>query len=269
MTGLAAMSELLDVAIRAAKKAGSYVYTSVPHVRELQIEEKSLNDYVSEVDRESERIVRSELLKEFPDHCVLGEEFGAYGDSQARIKWIIDPLDGTTNFLRGIPHYAVSIAALADGKPVAGVVFDPAKDELFCAVMGDGATLNGVEISVTERPMRGALLATGVPYSGHRLEQLPQFLTTMESLLGQQTSGIRRLGSAALDLAYVAAGRYDGFWEASLSIWDIAAGVLLVGEAGGQVSDFAVGDTMLDSGNIVAANRQVHSAMLTATSLNY
>ena len=250
-------------AISAARKAGAHISAAAKKISELEVEEKSRFDYVSRVDRESEMIVRECIAEQFPEHSINGEEFGkSQGADQADYQWIVDPLDGTTNFLRGIPHYAVSIAVLERGELLHGVVFDPAKDELFHASRGSGCFLNDSPVPpLTRARFAGSLLATGVPFSGKNLAEIDAFTGSMQGLLEQGTSGIRRLGAAALDLAYVAAGRYDGFWEAYLKPWDIAAGALLVLEAGGEVQDFQGGQSYLDSGDIVAGPKVVVEAM--------
>lgn len=264
------MDNLLSVAIQAATDAGTYIARSASEIGQLNIIEKSLHDYVSEVDRNAEKIIRSHILKEFPSHTILGEEYGSGGGSDTDYKWIVDPLDGTTNFLRSIPHYAVSIGIAYNNELTIGVVYDPAKDDLFYAQKGKGAFLNKTKILVSQKPsIQGALLATGVPFNGKNLEEISSFTSTMEGLLAFHTSGIRRLGAAALDLAYIACGRYDGFWEANLQPWDIAAGALLVTEAGGIVSDLNGGDEYLTSGNILAANQCVHKPMLSITNKYY
>ena len=254
----------------AAKRAGQLVLESANEVGSLQIEEKSKNDFVSEVDRKSEQLVRDIILQSFPEHTILGEEFGGSLDSLSKYCWVIDPLDGTTNFIRGIPHYAVSIALLEHGRPVVACIYDPSKNECFFAEEGRGAFLNDLQISCSDRDsISGGLYATGVPFSGVLLDNLACFNGTMTDILQTQTSGIRRLGSAALDLAYVAAGRYDGFWEANLKIWDIAAGVLLVQEAAGAVCDLGGGANYLSSGHILASNWGSHKHLLQITQKNY
>lgn len=252
------MHPILSTAIDAAKTAGQIISAAANDIGALNIEQKSLHDYVSEIDRNSERAIVDHIGQEFPEHAVLGEEFGTAGVVESDYQWIIDPLDGTTNFLRGIPHYAVSIGVMRQSHIEHAVVFDPAKEELFTASRGEGAQLNGKPIAVSSIPsLRGALIATGVPFSGENLAELDSFSQTMHAVLAKHTSGIRRLGSAALDLAYVAAGRYDGYWEARLQTWDIAAGALIVQEAGGQVSDFHGEDGFLRSGDIVASNSAI------------
>jgi myo-inositol-1(or 4)-monophosphatase len=211
-------------------------------------------------------MITADLLASFPDHQVIGEEFGSSGSDTADYQWVIDPLDGTTNFVRGIAHFAVSIGVTFRGRPYAGVVFDPIKDELFTALRGHGAKLNGKPIHVSNRSgLRGALLATGIPFSGEPLAHFTHFTSTLSGLLQQHTSGVRRLGAAALDLAYVAAGRYDGFWESHLKQWDVAAGVLLVEEAGGLVTDLAGQTCDLSLGFVLAGSSAVHAEMLEIT----
>lgn len=264
------MRLIKEVAISAAKNAGRFILAASSDIDSFRVEEKSLHDYVSDVDRGAEEQITAAIKARFPEHGIVGEEFGQQGHHDADYCWIIDPLDGTTNFLRGIPHYAVSIAVLYQRVLICGVVFDPVKAELFCALKGQGATLNGQPISCSGRAsIEGALLSTGVPFSGDNLAQIDSFTTTMTRLLDCQTSGIRRLGAAALDLAYVAAGRYDGFWEARLQSWDIAAGALLVAEAGGVVSELNGANQYLESGHILAASSAVHSDMLAVTLQTY
>jgi len=263
------MESLLEVAKQAARRGGDVIIAGADDLSSLNIEQKTLHDYVSEVDRGSEKAVTSVILEAFPDHQVLGEEYGKVGDD-AKVQWIVDPLDGTTNFLRGIPHYAVSIGVLVEGILEHSVVYDPAKNEMFCASRGQGASLNDSIINVTcLNSIRGGLFATGVPFSGDNLEKIDCFTGTMVDILQTHTSGIRRLGSAALDLAYVAAGRYDGYWEAKLKIWDIAGGALLVREAGGIVSDLQGGDDFLKTGEVVAAPVGVHQGLIGITSKHY
>ena len=264
------MKTIIEVAVDAAQRAGVFIQKAADDLSILNIEEKSLNDYVSEVDRGSEKIITDAIIDAFPDHQILGEEYGIQGEQNAQWQWVIDPLDGTTNFLRSIGHYAVSIGILENGVLQHGVVFDPVKNELFTASKGKGAFLNGVLISVSNvDSIKGGLFATGVPFSGVNLDNIDSFTGTMTDILSCQTSGIRRLGAAALDLAYVAAGRYDGFWEAHLKIWDIAAGVLLVKEAGGAVSDFSGNESYLSNGNVAAAPLKVHDQMLSICAKHY
>lgn len=254
---------ILETAVKAASKAGRMIMQSASQLDTLNIQEKSPNDFVSEVDRTSENIIVSEILNVYPDHGFIGEEYGNQGNADSDYLWIIDPLDGTTNFLRGIPHFAVSIACSYRGVIQHAVVYDPAKDEQFAASSGQGAYLNGKQINVKPlSSIQSALVGTGVPFGGKNLETLPAFLQTVDDVMQQQTSGIRRMGAASLDLAYVAAGRLDGFWETNLNQWDIAAGVLLVQEAGGVVSDLAGEDGYMQSGNIMCGSPEVYKGML-------
>lgn len=263
------MHEILKVAISAARAGGDVIKRGANQRGSLKIEQKSLHDYVSEVDRNSEKAIRETILSAFPKQQIIGEEYGVIGQNTG-VQWIIDPLDGTTNFLRAIPHYAVSIGVMVDAVLEHAVVFDPAKNELYRASRGQGAFLNDKQIHVSSiESARGGLYATGVPFSGDNLAEVDSFTATMLDLLDIETSGLRRLGAAALDLAYVAAGRYDGFWEAKLKLWDIAAGALLVQEAGGTVSDLHGRDQYLESGDIVAASPNAHSALVKISTENY
>ena len=221
---------------------------------------KGRNEFVSEVDRGAERTIIGVLRSKYPDHGILAEESGNHpGDEY---QWIIDPLDGTTNYLHGFPQFSISIALKHRGRLEHGLVYDPLREEMFTASRGAGAQLNDRKLRVTARKgLEGALLGTGFPYRDHRY--LDAYLQMFRALL-QDTAGIRRPGSAALDLAYVAAGRLDGFWELGLAPWDIAAGVLLVREAGGMVTDIAGGERYLDSGNLIAGGIKVQNAMLRA-----
>jgi myo-inositol-1(or 4)-monophosphatase len=252
------MHPLLNIAVRAARQAGNIITRSFPHVDSLSVDSKSRNDFVSDVDRLAEQEIISAIHKAYPDHAILAEESGSSGSSD--YVWIIDPLDGTTNFLHGFPQFAVSIAMSHRGKLEQAVVYDPISQDLYTASRGAGAQLNGRRIRVANRKtLDGALLGTGFPFKDNGL--LDTYLETFKALFGD-TAGIRRPGSAALDLAYVAAGRLDGFWEFALNPWDIAGGALLVQEAGGKVGDFAGGDDFLQSGNVVAGNLKVVDAML-------
>ncbi|MDI7268538.1 MAG: inositol monophosphatase family protein [Myxococcota bacterium] len=264
------MHPILDTAVRAARRAGDIILAASRKATAVEVESKGPADYVTEIDRAAEAAVLEIVRAEWPGHAVLAEERGAQGDARAEYLWIVDPLDGTTNFVRGVPHFAVSIGvrragASAEQPPGAiehAAVLDPLRDELFTTSADEGARLNGRPIRVTSRPgLDGALLGTGIPFKAGAIERLDRYLATMRALL-PGTAGIRRPGSAALDLAYVAAGRFDGFWEFGLSPWDVAAGVLLVREAGGIVTDTAGGDGWFETGDILAAGRAVHAAML-------
>ncbi|MCH9692656.1 MAG: inositol monophosphatase [Gammaproteobacteria bacterium] len=256
------MEPMLNIALRAARKAGELIERAWERNDLTQVEEKSRNDFVTEVDRASEREIIYHLRKAFPKHSVRGEESGLQEGAEADYEWIIDPLDGTTNFIHGVPQFAVSIACCYRGRVEHGVVLDPIKREEFTASRGCGATLNGRRLRVSSRlGLRGALIGTGIPFSGERLEHMDAYLQVLKEIAGQ-TAGIRRPGAAALDLAYVAAGRFDGFWEMGLKSWDVAAGTLLVKEAGGLVSDFHGGNDYLDSGNLVCATPKVFKPLL-------
>ncbi len=253
------MHPMLNTAVRAARQAGTVISRSFSHVDSLKVDSKSRNDFVSDVDRLAEETIIQTLRKAYPNHAILAEESGAaeYGNDEYR--WIIDPLDGTTNFLHGFPQFAVSIALQYRGKLDQAVVYDPISQDLYTASRGNGAQLNGRRIRVAARKgLEGALLGTGFPFRRHEL--LDTYLETFKALFAD-TAGIRRPGSAALDLAYVAAGRLDGFWEFDLKPWDTAAGALLVMEAGGKVGDFAGGEDYLQSGNVIAGNLKVFEAM--------
>ncbi len=254
------MDPMLNIAVRAARAAGDIIVRAMDRVDLLSITVKSRNDFVSDVDRQAEREIVNILQKAYPGHAVLGEEHGAQGPSDSEYVWVIDPLDGTTNFLHGFPQFAVSIALFHRGKVERGVVYDPVKQELFTAARGAGATLNNRRLRVTkQKGLQGALLGTGIPFKDQ--SYIDEYLAMMKSLL-KDAAGIRRAGSAALDLAYVAAGRFDGFWEIGLQQWDMAAGVLLVLEAGGLVSDLEGGDKFFETGSIVTANPKLHQPML-------
>lgn len=251
---------MINIALRAARKAGELIERSMERIDFINIEEKSRNDFVTEIDKKSEDEIIYHLKKAYPDHAFLGEEGGQIGESD--YVWIIDPLDGTTNFIHGIPHFAISIACTYKGQLQHAVILDPIKREEFTASKGQGATLNDRRIRVAPRKtMEGALIGTGIPFSGFAMENMSSYLPVLEEIAGQ-TAGIRRAGAASLDLAYVAAGRLDGFWEMNLKPWDIAAGILLIKEAGGMVSDFRGGNSCMESGNIVAANPKLFKPLL-------
>lgn len=258
------MQPMVTIALRAARAAGEFIYKSTERLDNLKVQEKEAKDYVSEVDKTAEEIIISTLIKSYPNHGFLGEETGLQKgtDDGADYVWIIDPLDGTTNFLRGVPHYAVSIACQYRGRIEHAVIYDPVRQEEFTASRGRGAALNGRRIRVSNRKgLEGALLGTGMPFKDSQLNDLESYLKILQDLIGP-TAGIRRAGAASLDLAYVAAGRYDAFWEFGLSAWDMAAGVLLIQEAGGLVSDFMGGHDFLDKGQMVAGNPKCFKAVL-------
>jgi len=252
------MHPLLNIAIRAARNAGEIIVRSVDRIETLTIEKKAANDFVSEVDRKAEAEIIEVIHKAYPEHGILAEESGIQQGND--FTWIIDPLDGTTNFLHGFPQFAVSIAVKNKNRLEHAVIYDPMRDELFTASRGDGAQLNNKRIRVSSHfKINEALLGTGFPYSD--MKYLEPYMAMLKSLI-PNTAGIRRPGSAALDLAYVAAGRLDGFWELDLKSWDIAAGALLVQEAGGLVGDLTGNNNYLESGHIVCANPKLFKALL-------
>ena len=251
------MKPMLNIAIRAARAAGDVIIRQIDYVQDFPVSQKSRNDFVTEVDKQAERVIIEILHKSYPDHAILAEESGRQGDSP--FLWIIDPLDGTTNYLRGFPHYAISIALQHRGKLDQAVVYDPLRQELFTASRGEGALLNNKRLRVSKQKyLEGALLGTGFPFKEQ--ERLDEYLNGFKALF-PMTAGIRRAGAAALDLAYIACGRLDGFWELGLKPWDIAAGALLIKEAGGFISDFEENDTYLENGDAVAANPEIYSEM--------
>ena len=249
-------SPVLNVMANAALKAARGLVRDFGEVEQLQVSIKGPGDFVSTADLRAERTLRNELKRARPGYALLFEEGGAEEGSDPHHRWIVDPLDGTTNFLHGIPHFAISIALERDGEIIAGVIYEPTRDEMFWAEKGVGAYLNDRRLRVSaRRQLSEAVIGTGIPFEGRG--DHPSYISTLARVMAA-TAGVRRLGAAALDLAYVAAGRYDGFWEFGLSPWDIAAGLLLVREAGGFVSDFRGGQTMMTSGDVLAANDRLH-----------
>ncbi len=252
------MHPLLNIAVRAARGAGNVITRAFQRVDSYEVTLKSKNDFVSEVDLLAEQEIIKVIRKAYPSHAILAEESGLRAGDE--YQWIIDPLDGTTNFLHGFPQFAVSIALAHKGKLEHAVIYDPMRQELYTASNGGGARMNDRRLRVTTlKGLDGALLGTGFPF--RKTEQLDAYLKMFRELT-LLSAGIRRPGSAALDLAYVAAGRLDGFWEIGLSPWDMAAGALLIQEAGGLVSDFSGGDEFLSSGNIVGGAPKVYAAIL-------
>ncbi len=252
------MQPMLNMAIRAARRAGDIILRHLDRLSELKVESKGHQDFVTQVDRAAEAAIIEVLHRAYPDHGFLAEESGRSGDED--FLWIIDPLDGTTNYLHGYPQFAVSIALSVRGRLEQAVIYDPLKQDLFTASRGEGAQLNNRRIRVSRRPgIEGALIGTGFPVRA--MDQLEEYLDQFRAVF-PRTSGIRRAGSAALDLAYVSCGRLDGFWESHLKAWDIAAGALLIQEAGGLVSDLSGGDDFLDQGGIVAGNPRIHRELL-------
>jgi len=255
---LTIMHPMLTIAVKAARRAGAIINRAGRNLDVIAVREKAANDFVSEVDREAERDIIRTLRDAYPTHAILAEESGSSGTSE--FQWIIDPLDGTTNFLHGFPQYAVSIALAHKGIITQAVVYDPVRNDLFTATRGRGAFLNESRLRVSKRDhLKPCLIGTGFPY--RQLEHLEAYLNMMRDVV-KHTAGIRRPGSSALDLAYVASGRVDGFWELGLCKWDIAAGALLVTEAGGMIGDLQGNEGYLDSGNVVAGNPKVFAQLL-------
>jgi myo-inositol-1(or 4)-monophosphatase len=259
------MEPMITIALRAARKAGENIVRASDDLDRFEVKAKGVNDFVTEVDINAEQEIIYHLQKAYPDHAILGEETGLTGSEDAEYRWIIDPLDGTTNFVRGIPHYGVSIACMYRGKLEHAVIIDPVRQEEFTASRGRGAQLNGRRMRVSNRPsLEGALLGTGIPFKDHCDDKLAPYSKSIEILAGQ-CAGIRRAGAASLDLAYVAAGRLDAFWEIGLAPWDIAAGALLIREAGGLIGDLGGEAGYMESGNIVCGNPKCFKAVLQVT----
>ena len=252
------MHPMMNIGIRAVRSAGDFITRCMDQLQGIAVTEKSRNNFVSEVDRRAELMIIDGLRNAYPDHAILAEESGAQGDGD--YQWIIDPLDGTTNFLHGFPQFAISVALKHKGILEQGIIYDPLRQELFTASRGDGAHLDGRRIRVTRlNTLEGALIGTGFPFRS--LDKLDTYIEVFRKLTAV-TAGIRRPGAASLDLAYVASGRLDGFWEYGLEQWDIAAGALLIQEAGGFVSDIDDASPWKDTGNIVAGNPDVHNLLL-------
>ncbi|MBR0565201.1 inositol monophosphatase [Azoarcus sp. L1K30] len=253
------MHPTLNIAVKAARRAATVINRASTQLELLTVESKSPNDFVTEVDRAAEKAIIEVLREAYPGHGILAEESGESG-AESEFVWIIDPLDGTTNFIHGFPQYAISIALAKNGVPEHCVVYNPINNELFTASRGGGAFLNDRRIRVSRRTrLSDALLGTGFPY--REFGNIDAYLAMFRELT-QKAAGIRRPGAAALDLAYVAAGRLDGFWEIGLAPWDMAAGVLLVQEAGGLVSDFAGEGNFMTTGNVVAGTPKVFGQLL-------
>lgn len=257
------MHPALNIAIKAARRAGQIINRASNDLDLLKVETKQPNDFVTEVDRKAEAAIIETLRETYPQYGILAEESGetpAKGSGDAEYRWIIDPLDGTTNFIHGLPQYAVSIALAKGGSLEQAVIFDPNRNELFTASKGGGAFLNDRRIRVSKRSkLQDSLIGTGFPY--RMFEHIDTYLAIFKEL-AQKTAGQRRPGAASLDLAYVACGRYDGFWEFGLAPWDMAAGALLIAEAGGLVSDMRGEATYLASGNIIAGTPKVFAPLL-------
>ena len=256
-------SAALNVMMKAAEKAGRALIRDFGEVEQLQVSRKGPADFVSTADKKAEKIIMQELSRARPDYGFLMEEGGKVEGEDPNRRFIIDPLDGTTNFLHGLPHFAVSIGLEEKGEIIAGCVYDPIKDEMFWAEKGKGAFLNDRRLRVSARArLSDCIFATGIPFmgiqqdGGHEL-----FLKRLEKVMAK-TAGVRRWGAASLDLAYVAAGRYDGFWERGLSPWDVAAGVIIVTEAGGFVTDNQGRKYKTETKDIVASNDKIHTSLL-------
>jgi len=253
-------SPALNVMVAAARKAGRPLIRDFNELENLQISMKGPADFVTSADKRTEQILIDELSRARPGYGFLGEEGGAVAGADKSHRYIIDPIDGTTNFMHGIPHFAISIGLERDGQLVAGVVFNPVTDDLFIAEKGHGAYLNNKRLRVAARKdLAPSVIATGLPFMGK--EGHARASAEMAEVMNV-TAGIRRFGSASLDLAYVAAGRFDGFWENKLQAWDVAAGIVLVREAGGMVSDLSGGADMLAKGSVLAANEYLHPQLL-------
>ncbi|GLP95185.1 inositol-1-monophosphatase [Paraferrimonas sedimenticola] len=256
------MHPMMTIAVRAARAAGTVITRAYAQMDKVKVEAKGQNDYVTSVDKEAEQAIIYNIHKAYPDHRIVAEESGETHGESDEYLWIIDPLDGTTNFVQGIPHFAVSIALQVKGKTEVAVVYDPLRDELFSATRGQGAQMNGFRIRVPQNnELAGGIVATGFPFKAR------QHTDTYMTLLGEMFShaaDMRRAGSAALDLVYTAAGRLDGYFELCLKPWDIAAGELIAREAGAMVTDINGGHNYMKSGHIVAGGPKVTQAMLKA-----
>jgi len=255
---LFAVQPLLNIAVRAARRAGEVIVRSLNRVDTLAITAKGRNDFVTEVDHAAEREIIASIRRSYPDHAFLAEESGVSGNSDT--VWIIDPLDGTTNFLHSMPIFAVSIACQVRGRLEHAVVYDPMRQEIFTASRGGGAHVDNRRLRVSpHKTLEGALIGTGFPYR-ENIRYLDEYLQMMKAVI-QNTAGVRRPGAAALDLAYVAAGRLDAFWEIGLSPWDTAAGTLLIQEAGGRIGTLSGGE-YTQGGNILCGTPKVYDALL-------
>ncbi len=248
------MHPMLNIAVRAARSAGTIIARGFESQDDLKTEAKGANDFVTKIDKEAEAAIIAKIKQSYPDHSFVCEESGVL-EGDENYKWVIDPLDGTTNFIKGIPHFSVSIALFVKGKCEQAVVFDPIRGDLFTATKGNGAQLNGYRIRVgSAKELSASILATAFPFK--QKETFADYLPSFSDIFSQ-AGDIRRTGSAALDLAYVAAGKFDGYWESGLKPWDIAAGMLLVQEAGGLVVDYKADGDSLKTGEVVAGNPKV------------
>ncbi|QYK06553.1 inositol-1-monophosphatase [Shewanella zhangzhouensis] len=256
------MHPMLTIAVRAARAAGQTIMRAYTDLDRVEVSTKGINDFVTSVDKEAEAAIVYQIRKSYPDHTIVGEEQGENRGTNKDYIWIVDPLDGTTNFMRGIPHFAVSIALQYKGKTEVAVVYDPVRDELFSAVRGQGAKVNDFRVRVSNvQDLNGTIIATGFPFKSRQHTQT--YMNVLNEVFAQ-CADLRRAGAASLDLAYVAAGRMDGYFELGLKPWDIAAGDLIVREAGGTVTDFTGGHNYLMSGNIVAGSPKATTALVKA-----
>ena len=255
-------SALINVMDAAARKASRRLLRDFGEVEQLQVSEKGPSDFVTSADLKAEETIREELEKARPEYSFLLEEGGKVDGKDTSNRWIIDPLDGTMNFLHGIPHFCISIALERDSEIFAGIIYDPARDEMFSAEKGQGAWLNDKRLRVSGRSQaKDAFIATGIPNRGRGSTKIKALFSKELEIMMPLVAGIRRQGSAALDLAYVAAGRYEAYWERGLSAWDIAAGLIILREAGGTASEINLGERMLETGSILASNGRMHDAV--------
>ncbi|OGT33444.1 MAG: inositol monophosphatase [Gammaproteobacteria bacterium RIFCSPHIGHO2_02_FULL_39_13] len=256
------MHPMLNIAIQAARQASRIILRFMDQLDKVEVSQKDQNDFVTQVDKMSEKIIITEIQKAYPHHAILAEESGSHNSSNEEYCWIIDPLDGTRNFMHGFPQFAISIAVMKKNIPELGMIYDPIRQELFTATRGQGAYVNSRRMRIsTAKKLASALIGTGFPYKNKNKDCVKNYVTTFEKVL-THCGDIRRAGSATLDLAYVAAGRLDGFWESDLKIWDMAAGVLMIKEAGGMISDFHDGELYLEQGAVVAGNAKIHKELL-------
>ena len=256
------MHPMLNIAIKAARRAGSIINRAALEGGALEVKAKNKNDFVTQVDKAAEQAIIGVIHTAYPDHSILAEESGDTPGARAEHRWVIDPLDGTTNYIHGFPQYCVSIALEHRGVPTHGVVYDPGKNELFTASRGRGAFLDDRRMRVSKcLRLQDALVGTGFPYK--EVSRLDLYMRQLRTMM-TSSAGVRRAGAAALDLAYVAAGRLDAFWEMGLSRWDMSAGALLIQEAGGMVADLQGGADFLDRGEIAAATPKVLPELLAA-----
>jgi myo-inositol-1(or 4)-monophosphatase len=259
---MALNTPLMNVMTAAARKAGKAILRDFGEVEKLQISRKGVADFVTKADKKAEQVLHDELVRTRPHYSFVMEEGGTVEGPDKTHRWYIDPIDGTTNFLHGVPHFAISIGLEREGHLVAGLVYNPVTDDLFTAEKGKGAWHNGARLRVSGRRELGtALVATGVPNMGVPAARREEFSEELARVMAE-VAGVRRFGAAALDLAWVAAGRYDAFWERGLSAWDVAAGIVIAREAGALVSDLQSGQDMLTGGSILASNGHLHGPLL-------